>query len=83
MDGDGHRPHRPDLTRNTRKTQGKHKVRHKDYWMRLKGLQMSSQERRMEHYRIFYIWKILDLTRTQSTRESFQLISKRLKLEES
>jgi endonuclease/exonuclease/phosphatase family metal-dependent hydrolase len=35
-------------------------VRHEDYWMRLKLLQMSSQERRMERYRIFYIWKILE-----------------------
>jgi hypothetical protein len=35
-------------------------VRHEDYWTRLKLLKMSSQERRMERYRIFYVWKILE-----------------------
>jgi hypothetical protein len=35
-------------------------VRQEDYWTRLKLLKMSSQERRMERYRIFYVWKILE-----------------------
>ena len=35
-------------------------VRTENYWARLKKLKMISQERRMERYRIFYIWKILE-----------------------
>ena len=35
-------------------------VRDKNYWERLKSLQMYSQERRMERYRILYVWKILE-----------------------
>ena len=31
-----------------------------DYWERLKVCQMLSQERRMERYKIIYIWKILE-----------------------
>ena len=35
-------------------------VRTQNYWARLKHLKMLSQERRMERYRIFYIWKIIE-----------------------
>ena len=35
-------------------------VRTENYWARLTKLKMLSQERRMERYRIFYIWKILE-----------------------
>ena len=35
-------------------------VRHLDYWARLKHLKLLSQERRMERYRIIYVWKILE-----------------------
>ena len=35
-------------------------VRTENYWARLKMLKMISQERRMERYRILYIWKILE-----------------------
>ena len=35
-------------------------VRTENYWIRLKQLKMLSQERRMERYRIFYVWKILE-----------------------
>ena len=35
-------------------------VREVDYWSRLRILKMYSQERRMERYRIVYIWKILE-----------------------
>ena len=35
-------------------------VRTKNYWEILKHLKMLSQERRMERYRILYIWKILE-----------------------
>ena len=35
-------------------------VRESNYWERLKLLQMSSQQRRLERYRIIYIWKILE-----------------------
>ena len=35
-------------------------IRDLDYWQRLKVLQMYSQERRMERYRIIYMWKILE-----------------------
>ena len=35
-------------------------VREDDYWTRLQKLKMLSQERRMERYRIIYIWKILE-----------------------
>ena len=31
-----------------------------NYWARLNHLKMYSQERRMERYRIFYVWKILE-----------------------
>ena len=31
-----------------------------NYWERLKSAQMLSQERRMERYKIIYIWKILE-----------------------
>ena len=34
-------------------------IREKDYWARLAQLKMLSQERRMERYRIIYVWKIL------------------------
>jgi hypothetical protein len=35
-------------------------VRNEDYWTRLKLFKISSHERRMERYRSFYIWKILE-----------------------
>ena len=35
-------------------------ARTENYWTRLKMLKMLSQERRMERYRIFYVWKILE-----------------------
>lgn len=35
-------------------------VRKENYWTRLKNLKMISQERRMERYRIFYVWKIIE-----------------------
>ena len=35
-------------------------VKHMNYWQRLAHLQMYSQERRMERYRIFYTWKMLE-----------------------
>ena len=35
-------------------------VREESYWTRLSILQMYSQERRMERYRILYVWKILE-----------------------
>ena len=35
-------------------------LRDKNYWERLIYLKMNSQERRMERYRIIYIWKILN-----------------------
>jgi len=31
-----------------------------NYWERLKTLKLNSQERRMERYRIIYVWKILE-----------------------
>ena len=31
-----------------------------DYWTRLTHLQMLSQQRRMERYRIIYVWKVLE-----------------------
>ena len=34
-------------------------IRDLDYWSRLQALKMYSQERRMERYRILYMWKIL------------------------
>ena len=34
-------------------------VRSLDYWTRLSKLKMLSQERRMERYRIIYVWKVL------------------------
>ncbi len=33
---------------------------HMNYWERLLELKMNSQERRMERYRIIYVWKILE-----------------------
>ena len=35
-------------------------VRDLNYWERLKYLKMNSQERRMERYRVIYVWKILE-----------------------
>ena len=35
-------------------------VREEIFWKRLQILQMNSQERRMERYRIIYMWKILE-----------------------
>ena len=35
-------------------------VRDMDYWSRLEHLKMYSQERRLERYRILYLWKILE-----------------------
>ena len=35
-------------------------VRTLDYWTRLEKMQILSQERRIERYRIIYIWKILE-----------------------
>ena len=35
-------------------------LRQENYWRRLELLKMYSQERRMERYRIIYIWKILE-----------------------
>ena len=35
-------------------------AQHLSYWERLKFLQLSSQQRRLERYRIIYIWKILE-----------------------
>ena len=35
-------------------------VRLENYWKRLEILKMYSQERRMERYRVIYIWKILE-----------------------
>ena len=37
-------------------------VRAENYWNRLKKLKMLSQERRMERYRVLYIWKIIEIT---------------------
>ena len=34
-------------------------VRHLDYWSRLSELQLLSQQRRLERYRIIYLWKII------------------------
>lgn len=36
------------------------KIAHLNYWQRLKALNMMSQQRRMERYRIIYMWKILE-----------------------
>ena len=35
-------------------------VKEENYWMRLCSLKMYSQQRRMERYRIIYVWKILE-----------------------
>ena len=35
-------------------------VKHLNYWQRLQHLKLLSQERRMERYRIIYVWKILE-----------------------
>ena len=35
-------------------------VSHLNYWERLSELKLSSQQRRLERYRIIYIWKILE-----------------------
>ena len=35
-------------------------IKELNYWERLKQLKMNSQQRRLERYRIIYIWKILE-----------------------
>ena len=35
-------------------------LRNTDYWLKLSKLKMLSQERRMERYRIIYVWKCLE-----------------------
>ena len=35
-------------------------TRNSNYWERLKMAQMQSQERRLERYRIIYVWKIIE-----------------------
>ena len=35
-------------------------IHHLDYWSRLKHLQLYSQQRRSERYRIIYTWKVLE-----------------------
>ena len=35
-------------------------LREESYWKRLQLLKMFSQERRLERYRIIYVWKILE-----------------------
>ena len=35
-------------------------VKEENYWKRLQSLRMYSQERRMERYRVIYVWKILE-----------------------
>ena len=35
-------------------------VSHMNYWERLKVLKINSQQRRLERYRIMYVWKILE-----------------------
>ena len=35
-------------------------IRELNYWERLAKLQMNSQQRRFERYRILYIWKVLE-----------------------
>ena len=35
-------------------------IRHLSYWERLNTLKMNSEQRRIERYRIIYIWKILE-----------------------
>ena len=35
-------------------------VKHLGYWERLKKLQMLSQQRRLERYRVIYLWKIME-----------------------
>ena len=37
-----------------------HELKQENYWKRLESLKMYSQERRMERYRIIYIWKVLE-----------------------
>ena len=32
-----------------------------EYWQRLKHLKMNSHERRIERYRVLYVWKILEV----------------------
>ena len=36
------------------------KLRHLNYWERLKMLKLNSMQRRLERYKIIYIWKILE-----------------------
>ena len=31
-----------------------------NYWERLKHLKMNSEQRRMERYKIIYVWKVLE-----------------------
>jgi hypothetical protein len=61
-------------------------VQHMDYWQRLKHLKMLSQERRMELYRVLYIWKILEglvlncgLEQTHSERRGREVSIQELK----
>ena len=35
-------------------------LRHLNYWDRLKMIRMNSQQRRLERYKIIYVWKILE-----------------------
>ena len=35
-------------------------LREESYWRRLEILKMFSQERRLERYRIIYVWKVLE-----------------------
>ena len=35
-------------------------IREENYWKRVAMLKMYSQERRMERYRVIYVWKILE-----------------------
>ena len=43
-----------------------------NYWEKLKTLKMLSQERRMERYRILYVWKILDKKALNCGIESYE-----------
>ena len=46
-------------------------VQHLNYWEKLKFLKMNSQERRMERYRILYVWKILEKKAMNCGLESY------------
>ena len=41
-------------------TQGISGLENLDYWARLKEIRLSSIQRRMERYRILYIWKVIN-----------------------